>query len=67
MSKKMDCEYQYNKFVSVVDKNMDQNWAISNEKYNLSKGMFFKSYNVLHKHEHRDADRTMLIRPICSA
>ncbi|KAG7010918.1 Phosphatidylinositol/phosphatidylcholine transfer protein SFH1, partial [Cucurbita argyrosperma subsp. argyrosperma] len=37
MSKKMDCEYQYNKFVPVVDKNMDQNWAISNEKYNLSK------------------------------
>ncbi|XP_023512076.1 phosphatidylinositol/phosphatidylcholine transfer protein SFH3-like isoform X1 [Cucurbita pepo subsp. pepo] len=40
MSKKMDCEYQYNKFVSVVDKNMDQNWAISNEKYNLSKDPF---------------------------
>ncbi|XP_022943584.1 phosphatidylinositol/phosphatidylcholine transfer protein SFH3-like isoform X1 [Cucurbita moschata] len=40
MSKKMDCEYQYNKFVPVVDKNMDQNWAISNEKYNLSKDPF---------------------------
>ncbi|KAG6571098.1 Phosphatidylinositol/phosphatidylcholine transfer protein SFH1, partial [Cucurbita argyrosperma subsp. sororia] len=37
MSKKMDCQYQYNKFVPVVNKNMDQNWVISNEKYNLSK------------------------------
>ncbi|XP_022986489.1 phosphatidylinositol/phosphatidylcholine transfer protein SFH3-like isoform X2 [Cucurbita maxima] len=40
MAKKMNCEYQYNKFVPVADNNMDQNWAISNEKYNLSKDPF---------------------------
>ncbi|KAA0045573.1 phosphatidylinositol/phosphatidylcholine transfer protein SFH3-like isoform X1 [Cucumis melo var. makuwa] len=31
------CEYQYEKFIPVVDKAVDPSWALSTEKYTLSK------------------------------
>lgn len=32
-------EYQYDKFIPVVDKAVDPSWALSTEKYTLSKGI----------------------------
>ncbi|TYK28821.1 Sec14 cytosolic factor [Cucumis melo var. makuwa] len=34
------CEYQYEKFIPVVDKAVDPSWALSTEKYTLSKDPF---------------------------
>ncbi|KGN61818.1 phosphatidylinositol/phosphatidylcholine transfer protein SFH3 [Cucumis sativus] len=41
MSQKLGgCEYQYEKFIPVVDKAVDSNWALSTEKYTFSKDPF---------------------------